>query len=81
MKMTVTLSLKTWIHKFKSTPIFLQEKIGKVRTLLAKVSKLQSLHSKYQILKLSVNAKLRHLLRSLLPSRPPVHGSVVSSMK
>jgi len=51
---------------------FLQEKIDKIRALLAKVAKIQSLHTKYQILKLSVNAKLRHLLRSLLPSRPPV---------
>ena len=51
---------------------FLQKKIACIHTLLGKVAKLQSLHSKFQILRLSINAKLRHLLRSLLPSRPPV---------
>ena len=53
---------------------FLQDKIQNITALLSKVSKLQSLHAKYQILKLSVNAKLRHLVRSLLSSRPPVQS-------
>ena len=53
---------------------FLDQKLHKVQALLSKVSKLQSLNSKYQILKLSINSKLRHLLRSLLPSRPPVQA-------
>ena len=51
---------------------FLDNKLEGIKALLSKVSKLQSLHSKLQILKLSVNAKLRHLLRSLMPSRQPV---------
>ena len=53
---------------------FLDQKLRKVQVLLSKVSKLQSLNSKYQILKLSINSKLRHLLRSLPPSRPPVQA-------
>ena len=38
---------------------FLQQKIDLVSSLLSKVNKLQLLHSKYQLLKLSINAKLR----------------------
>ena len=53
---------------------FLQDKIQNITALLSKGSKLQSLLAKYQILKLSVNAKLRHLVRSLLSSRPPVQS-------
>ena len=41
-------------------------------SLLAKLDKLKSNRSKYQILKLLVATKARHLLRSLPISRPPV---------
>ena len=49
---------------------FLNQKLQDINILLSKVSKLQSLNTKYQILKLSINSKLRHLLCSLLPLRP-----------
>ena len=42
--------------------------------ILQKMDKVQSLQSKYQILKLSSNAKLGHLLRSFSSSRAPVQA-------
>ena len=51
---------------------FLNAKLQKTEALLIKVNHIPSLQSRYQILKLSINSRLRHLLRSLSSSRPPV---------
>ena len=51
---------------------FLDQKLQNIATLLRKMDKIQSLQSKYQMLKLSINSKLRHLLRSLSTTRPQV---------
>ena len=49
---------------------FLEDKLQQITMLLGKVGQIQSLQSKFQILKLSVNARLRHLLRTLLVKTP-----------
>ena len=51
---------------------FLNAKLQQTEALLIKVNRIPSLQSRYQILKLSINLRLRHLLRSLSSSRPPV---------
>ena len=51
---------------------FLNAKLQQTEALLIKVNRIPSLQSRYQILKLSINSRLRHLLRSLSSSRPPV---------
>ena len=48
---------------------FLQNKLQQASFLLKKVDKIQSLQSRYQIVKLSISTKLRHLLWSLSSSR------------
>ena len=49
---------------------FLRDKLDKSDLLLRKLDKFSSNRSKYQVLKLSVSTKARHLLRSLPISRP-----------
>ena len=51
---------------------FFQTKLQKIDRLLAKVTRINSTHCKYHMVRFSVNAKLRHLLRSLPVSRCPV---------
>ena len=51
---------------------FFQTKLQKIDRLLAKVTRINSTHCKYHMVRFSVNAKLRHLLRSLPVSRRPV---------
>ena len=49
---------------------FLNAKLQQTEALLIKVNRIPSLQSRYQILKLSINSRLRHLLRFLSSSRP-----------
>ena len=51
---------------------FLRDKLGKSEQLLREIDRLHSKRAKYQILKLSISTKSRHLLRSLPISRPSV---------
>ena len=49
-------------------------KMDKVDSLLSKVGKMYSVQLTYQTLKLSVNTKLRNILRTHLITKPPVAG-------
>ena len=51
---------------------FLEGKLTSLTETLRKMDKIKSSQSKYQMLKLSINSKLRHLLRSLSSTRQPV---------